>query len=361
MKILITPPAARREDTASRIMVQNMIDLFRQNGHAVSVCAPEDSHYRNTELFPAERPKVSFFRRRSEGAGKTYEEYLYSVGALDREYLVKDTETIRRAIASFQPDLMIDAGRTAALIASRLDNIRIFTIVSAPMIRSRRFPAVCVNGLNEALTSFRLEQVLQLRSLLETASRRIAFSPAAVQPFPEDFPITRLGSMAVHPEPAAQSDKVVILLHESAYRPKQLRRMITEAFLGAPYPVEAWYPGCLTAKEGNLHFLPAMNYQTVNDAAVCVHDGSDALFNACLTAGIPQLVINNGSWQKNWNAYAVERLGAGVALTEDNLAMDTLYENYRRLVADDYFRHQAQFLAAQTAAMGSLEDIMQYF
>ena len=28
---------------------------------------------------------------------------------------------------------------------------------------------------------------------------------------------------------------------------------------------------------------------------------------------------------------------------------------------DDYFRHQAQFLAAQTAAMGSLEDIMQYF
>ena len=27
MKILITPPAARREDMASRITVQNMIDL----------------------------------------------------------------------------------------------------------------------------------------------------------------------------------------------------------------------------------------------------------------------------------------------------------------------------------------------
>ena len=361
MKILITPPATRREDAASRILVQNMIDLFRQNGHAVSVCAPEDSRYRNTELFPAARPKVSFFHRRSEGVGKTYEEYLYSVGALDREYLTNDTETIRKAIAAFQPDLMIDAGRAAALIASRLDNIRIFTIVSAPMIRTRRFPAECINGLNEVLSSYRLEQVLQMRSLLETASRRIAFSPPAVQPFPDDFPVTRIGSMTPYPETAAPTDKVVILLHESSYKPKQLRRMITEAFLGAPYPVEAWYPDCLTAKEKNLHFLPAMNYQTVKDASVCIHDGSDALFNACLSAGVPQLIINNGSWQKNWNAYAAERLGTGLALAEDNLAMESLYENYRRLVADDYYRRQARFLADQTAALGSLEDIMQYF
>ena len=48
--------------------------------------------------------------------------------------------------------------------------------------------------------------------------------------------------MAVHPEPAAPTDKVVILLHESAFRPKQLHKMITEAFLGDYAPEEAEEP-----------------------------------------------------------------------------------------------------------------------
>lgn len=362
MRILLVPSAAESALSTGALAAQNIADLAARDGHSAGICAPAAMGFRGASLYPAEMPLSGFhpFRRRRD-PGRTHEEYLYAAGALDHDYLKADIEAVSHAIQEFKPELILELGRPAALISARRAGVPCWSFVHAAMYRSRPFPRECLSQLNDVLSEYGLEQVLRVSDLYRTAALRITFSPAAIQPFADLSGITRFGCMSLFPAFRQVKRHITICLSRSRIAPQKLKRMVSDAWRGAPYEVYAYIRGVGTSAEGNLHFHAAPKMQVIEGSEACIHDGCEYVFNQCLCLGIPQMLITDGTYRSSWNANAAVRLGIGVTLNAELVTMASLYEGYRRLLSDDGYRTRADLIARQACALGDLSEFMTLF
>lgn len=360
MRILLVPSAEKSGLQSSALLAQNLTDLAVHAGHSIGICAPEVMNFHNASLYQAELPGTGFhpFRRKRD-PGKTYEEYLYSCGMLDGDYLKQDIGAIIASAKDFAPDLIIDMGRPSAVIAAGMNQIPCWSIVHAAMYRSRPFPRIALNELNSTLSSLHLEQVLRLTDLYQSCGRRITFSPAVIQPFADLNHITRLGGMSLIPAERSTLRHLSIFLGSCAIAPSKLQQMVRDAWSGAPYEVYAWIDGCSSSTEENLHFSCQPKLQTLDSPDAVIHDGNEYLYNQCLMRGIPQIIVTDGTWRTSWDAQAAGRVGFGISLNLDLLSMATLYESYRRLLSDDWFRLRAEAMKEEYRKLGDLNAFLE--
>jgi UDP:flavonoid glycosyltransferase YjiC (YdhE family) len=90
-----------------------------------------------------------------------------------------------------------------------------------------------------------------------------------------------------------------------------------------------------------------------------IHDGNEYLYNQCLMRGIPQIIVTDGTWRTSWDAQAAGRVGFGISLNLDLLSMATLYESYRRLLSDDWFRLRAEAMKEEYRKLGDLNAFLE--
>jgi len=110
----------------------------------------------------------------------------------------------------------------------------------------------------------------------------------------------------------------------------------------------------LGAIPDNVHveaFVPQRDVFPHAKAVVC-HGGSGTLLGA-LAAGLPLVVVPFGADQPH-NAQLVARAGAGLALASPDAG--TLCATIQHLLGADELRQQAQSLAAEIAAMPTIDD-----
>ena len=131
-------------------------------------------------------------------------------------------------------------------------------------------------------------------------------------------------------------------------------------FLGAPYPVYAWYKGCKPLKEKNIQFMASMKLDYLPGAAAVIHDGNDYIFHQALAMGIPQMIVSGGGYLRSYNAQTAKRQNFGVVLQEENLSMSSLYETYRKLVSDDVYYDNTRWLMTKYEKEGDLNALLQY-
>jgi|GEM_PF-748323 len=359
MRILLVPSAAESTLSTGALVAQNIADLAARDGHFAGICAPAAMGFRGASLYPAEMPLSGFHPlRHRRDPGRTHEEYLYAAGMLDHDYLKADVEAVSHAIQEFQPELILDLGRPAALISARRAGVPCWSFVHAAMYRSRPFPRECLSQLNDVLSEYGLEQVLRVSDLCRAAAQRITFSPASIQPFADLSGITRFGCMSLFPASRQVKRHISIFLGRSRISPRRLKRMISDAWKGAPYEVYIWIRGISASQEGNLHFQASPRMQVIEGSEACIHDGCEYVFNQCLCLGVPQMLITDGTWRSSWNANAAVRLGIGVTLDADLVTMAALYEGYRRLLSDDGYRARCDLIARQACALGDLSEFM---
>lgn len=358
MKLLLTPPSLEQEEKEYRIFTQSLIDLFLLNGHEVAVCSKDASQYHYAVHYPSPTVKKPFFSSRKEEPNRTYEEALLEEGVLQASFLEKDLLSIQSSIQDFQPDCVIDLQRVMTPLVSRMMGCRCISIVHAGMTTIRPFPKNALQGFQQILTKYGFPMVSRMEDYLRFSDQRLVFSPSPAQPFDDDFSVIRFGSPFSLPLEYEQTTKLYLHFQDDLLLARKLTKIIEQAFLGAPYEVKAWYPGCPNQTKQNIQYLTSSRYQEVNTSCVCIHDGSDLLFHYALSLGIPQLIVSTGDWKKGWNANALQRLGVGISIPADALSMESLYESYRYLRSDEQFLLNAQRVSQEILSLGGLDQIL---
>lgn len=342
----------------SALVSQNITDIAVSKGNTVGICAPDAIAFKNASLYASPQPKVStglFSRKRDPG--RTYEESFYAAGLLDSTYLKADADAINAAIADFHPDLIFNIGRPLSATAANAQHIPCWSVVHAGMYRSRTFPRICLNDLNSVLSSMKQDQILRLTDLYKTCDRRITFSPASIQPFADMNQITRIGGMS-EIQPERQSKRhLAIYMSRCSISPAKIQQMITEGWKGAPYHVSAWVEGVKSSTEANVSFTARPRLSALDHPDAVIHDGNEYIYNQCLMRGIPQIVITDGTWRRSWDANAAARIGFGISLNENIVSMASLYESYRRLMSDDWFRMHAESMQEQCRELDCLASL----
>ncbi len=360
MRILLALSACGHDREMNAVLTQNLIDVFRLNGHTAAVCAADTLSFHHAGRYACSEPAQKFTLLKDPNQPRTLEEELYQDGALSFSYLQQDYADLEKAIEEFQPQLILECKRPQAIAAASMHGIRCWSLVHSAMVRSRRFPADYIREFNQFLSSIQMSQVLSLRDLLQKAGRRIACGPDFLQPFPKDFPVDRIGSAFYESSEHTRSRRVCVYAGDLDISPRRLLRICREAFQGASYPVDLFLPQARPEKRGNITVANTWYAGALKNCGICIYDGNDLLYQKCLSLGIPQLIINDTSWNKSWNAASIVRNGIGVSLNLWDLDMISLYENYQTIRSDDAYQDHAEQAAAVIAGMGGLEGLLKY-
>lgn len=355
MRILLMPLILQKQADEIYYLSQSMIAVFNKNGHKCAVCAPGHYEYSTVthyEDVPRRRPLLP-----GNIDERNYEEWLYIRGALSQNYLQKDLENTLDIIADFHPDLIITFHRAAAVIAAHLQKIPCWCVVNAAIYRNLSFDRKVMKGLNAVLYENHMEQEFSMRGFYEKCERRIVFGPLSLQPCRREDNITRIGRPFLHSDRFVRSNRVCIFFSETDSSPRKLHKLIEDTFLGAPYIIYAWYPGCEGEEKKNIRFLDEVQAGLIPGSIAVIHDGSTYFLTLAAALGVPQLMITDHSYNRAFNAMAGRRTGISVNLYEEEVSMSTLWEAYKRLLADDNYYNRAQDIKDEIFHMNDINSL----
>jgi MGT family glycosyltransferase len=115
---------------------------------------------------------------------------------------------------------------------------------------------------------------------------------------------------------------------------------------------EAWDPDALRPLPPNVHverYWP--QHGILPHASEMVSHGGFGTTIAGLTYGVPMVVVPLFALDQHYNARAVERAGAGIALMGGPAALSDLRSAVERLLADQRFAAGARAVAAEIARL----------
>lgn len=356
MRILIVPFIANHESSASYFITKNIADLFVMEGHQVAIATNKENRFHHISFYPTKTPIPPFSFHNLPN--KNYEQWLYTTGSLSSKYLEEDYRDLSKIYKQCNPDLIISFDRPAANVLARKKHIPIWTIVHADMYKSSNVDKKCMYGINTLLSNKGLEQEYKLTSLYAKSDLRIGFGPIEVQPFHIKDNVTRIGVTSIYPPKITRTNRVCIFLSSLSLSSSKIRRIILEAFEGAPYAVYACFHGSHQETIQNIHFLQNAKAELLPGSLACIHDGNDFYMNQCLARSIQQLIIYDHSYMRYANAKSVQRNQCGIAMEESDFIMSKLYEQYRLLVTDDTYYYHTQAMKQFTLQEGDLTKLL---
>ncbi len=358
MKVLIAPFILQPREDSHFFLVSNLIQILHKDGHQVAVSCDESNGFKDVSLYHCPSVRRHIFPLLE--TGMSYEEWMFRQGALDKNTILEDLEGLHEAIQSFQPDMILVMDRPAAVAIAKQCNIPCYVFVHPAMYRNIQFPAKCMHGLNEALSTWKMEQEINLKSLYSKAMRRIAFGSMRLSAFRDRNAISRIGMMSIENKPIHRTNLVFICLSDTTRRPRAIQKSIREAFQGAPYVVYVYLPGVSPHVEGNVHYLKRPTDQYVPEASAVIHDGNDYFFHQAIHYGIPQLIITGHTYKRAYNAMLCSRNRVGAYLFEENLSVATLYEGYRKILCDDVYYETVNAMKKEVQLYGDLSQVIDF-
>lgn len=357
MKILIAPLIVYAKADAAYHFTRTLCDLLSSRQHAVAISASRDNSIPTASLYDAAEPKEPLFFKRDKFC---YEEWMYGCGGASKDYLVNDLECMENAIDQFKPDIVIVMDRIAAVIAARKKKIPCVCVVNSSIYRTASFAVRILQPVNQVLSAEGFEQVFRISDLYDYCTERVVFGAVQIQPMPLEANFRRYGTAALQGELCSEPKGIYISFSQIARKPAAIRKMIIEAFSGAPYPVYACIDGLEAEKAQNIHFLASHRDDVLHTASVCIHDGNDFICGACARDAIPQLIITDHSYGRTSNALAARRYGFGIMADEDELSIAALYENYRKLVSSSRYHENAALIRDEVISLGDFIDFHRF-
>ena len=341
MKALILPGHTDPPSLTPWIIARDLEQILNTAGIETAVCT-KLTGFRHSVRFdaPVPKPKSRFFHNDIRPP-QNAEETLFLSGSLDKSFLDSDLAAIRKAVKDFGPDMIFDVCRPAASAAARLSSLPYVSYVHWQRKSARPFPAKCLEDMNRFLSDNHLEQILHLSDLTDHAKLKYSFGTDFL--FQREKDVLLLGALTAHPRRREPDRHVTIFL--GFMNQKTAGKLIEDCFLGAPYPVFAWYGSATPSVREQLKITVIPRGEMIAGSSVCIHDGSEAVFTRCLYLGVPQIIISDGSSERSRTAAALLRCGTGITLNESTLDMAELYETYRKLLNDPDWQKKADRIA----------------
>ena len=356
MKVLIAPLIVHPRCDAGYHIAKQLTELFIAHDITCAVSADSHNDFHHVSLYPSPKPRKPLFNFGADN--RAHEEWLYSNGHFSKQYIENDYASLCAAIDQFQPDLIISYDRPAALMAALQRQIPCWEFVVPAMYRNAYFPTRCMHGLNAVLEENNMVQQLNLQYFYDKAIRRIGYGPIETAPYLSENNVTRIGSAAIPQKKETRTNRVCIFISEYDGNAITLRNMIDSAFLGAPYYVYVSIPAITAHKESNLHYLRYPDVKLINGASAIIHDGNDFYFNQALVYGVPQMIIADHSYERNFNALATTRYKFGRYIFEEDLSMAALYEGYRTLMSDDMYYENTQIMRTKIEQYNDISELL---
>jgi UDP:flavonoid glycosyltransferase YjiC (YdhE family) len=333
MKVLIAPMAAIAETSGPFSRARALAIGLLQNGHTPAFCAANDINFQHVEgvqeyfaPIPSPMGLPMALGKRAFGIAqrlgiqqrrkvRSFEEVLFIVGAIQERFFAEDVLAVRRAIQEFGPHVVYAEFRPAAIVAAKLEHVRVAISYSYPARKAYASSTKYSNGVRHFLQKNGLAPIESVLDIFEWADLKIVPSCYQLEPI-DDPKVVFTGPFTApvsHP-PASEhaKDAIVVYMGNGSITYLTQLSVLRQAFQGTEVQIYIASYQASPADQGNIHVARRFDFSTLMPHAIAFinHGGQNSILSGILF-GVPQVVFPGNVFERQYNAASIERLCLG--------------------------------------------------
>ncbi len=367
--------AAMAETAGPASRAEALCRALLKREHKVAFCAARDANFCGVESVrdyfapvPSPLGMPAFVGKRFMKAAQSlglpgkkkvnsFEQVLFFDGAIGRKFFAEDVRCLRDAIRDFRPDAVYAEARVAAIVAAKMENVKVAAGFSYPMQKSFASNPEFGGHVREFLRASGLPPVESVLELFDRADLKIV--PSSYDLEPMDGPnIVFTGPFFTPAVKASESprNKIVAYLGYGTIPVKTTVGSLAQAFRGTDFQVYLATKQTKPRTAGNLHIGERFDFGALMpEAAVYINHGGQNSIMTGLEYGVPQIVCPGSVFERNYNASSVVRLGAGAALKAGGFRAETIRKITDGLLRDPAFAANAKKAGEHLLGLGGVE------
>ena len=328
MRVLITPMSAIVETKGPFSRTILLANEFIKRGHEVALCAAEDPNYysiENVKNYYAPIPSIlgiskltdkNILKKSQEKTMSSFEDVLNFIGAINEEFFANDVYYIRKAIQEFKPDVIYTEFRIAAIVAAKLEHVKVATGFSFPVQKSFACNPEYSGGVNKYLEENNLNKVESVLEIFDWADLKIVPSSYEIEPMDGENvvfvgPLSLPNNITIKEE----RNKIVAYMGNGTISPMKLIEELTKAFENSKYQVYIATDKVEPYKKNNINVNKKFDFnKLMPEAIVYINHGGQNSIMTGLIYGIPQIICPGNVFERKYNASSIVKLNAGKIL-----------------------------------------------
>lgn len=344
MKILIAPMAAMAETSGPFSRAAALCNKLIERKHEVAFCAAEDINYKKIESVknyyaPIPSPfgmPMSLGKRmfkigqllgiQQKKKVNSYEQVLHFVGAITYKHFSEDVSCIRKAILDFKPDVVYAEFRIAAIVASKLENIKVVTGFSYPASKHFASNSEYSTGVKRFIQENKLPPIESALDIFNWADLKIVPSSYELEPInDENLVFTGPFFVPNFKSEYHNKNKIIAYMGNGTILPKKVIYTLTQAFEQTNFQIYIATEQVKPYTKNNINVDKRFDFSKLMPEAIDYinHGGQNSIMTG-LIYGVPQIVCPGNVFERKYNAASISNLKAGVSLETNIFNAETI-------------------------------------
>lgn len=378
MRILIAPMSSMAETAGPFSRVIILSHKFMERGHEVALCSAEDVNYRSIEnvknyYAPIPAPlgmpmcigKRVFKIAQLLGVQEkkkvnSYEQVLHFVGAINKKHFYEDVSYIRKAIQDFKPDVVYAEFRISAIVASKLENVKVVTSYSYPVQATFASNPEYSTGVKAFLQENRLPSIQSVLELFHWADLKFVPSSYELEPINDDN-IVFTGPFSMPNVKSSDAEKNIILVYmgNGTITPKAVITSLTKAFERTNFEVYIATSQIEPYKVNNINIEKRFDFNELMPRTIAYinHGGQNSIMTG-LMYGVPQIICPGNVFERRYNAISIVNLKAGVSLEVNDFNAETIKKIVTDFANNPIYANHAKKAGEQLLSLGGADKVV---
>lgn len=347
---------------------------LKSEGIETATCIAEDVNYRKiydiTNYFlnvptPMGVPKVvgkyifpivQKLGLTSKKTVRSFDEVLLLTGNLNYRYLKKSVESIRQAIRQFNPDILYSEFNISALIAAKLENIRLYITTSFPTRHNYANNPKLSKELNRLLKEYNLDAVESALQLFDYADKKFCLSIEELEPLKDAI---FCGVWKTVKPIETRRNKILVYMGNGTISARKLKNEITKAFNETNYEVFITSSYLKACDNKNIHIAKRWGFDNLlNESVLFINHGGQNSVIQGLLYGVPQMIVPGKVFERKYNAKSVSDKAAAIVLSVKEFSASIILQKTNDIVQNSEMKINAEKLGQKLSDYGGFVNIL---
>lgn len=379
MKILIAPMAAMAETSGPFSRAAALCNKLIERKHEVAFCAAEDINYKkieNVKNYYAPIPSpfgmpMSLGKRmfkigqllgiQQKKKVNSYEQVLHFVGAITYKHFSEDVSCIRKAILDFKPDVVYAEFRIAAIVASKLENIKVVTGFSYPASKSFASNPEYSTGVKRFIQENKLPPIESALDIFNWTDLKIVPSSYELEPInDENLVFTGPFFVPNFKSEDHNKNKIIAYMGNGTILPKKVIYTLTQAFEQTNFQIYIATEQVKPYKKNNINVDKRFDFSKLMPETIAYinHGGQNSIMTG-LIYGVPQIVCPGNVFERKYNAASISNLKAGVSLETNIFNAETIKKIVNEFSTNNIYEDNSKKAGEKLLNLGGTSKAVQ--
>lgn len=378
MRVLIAPMSAMAETSGPFSRASALCHKLIERKHEVALCAAEDINYRkidNVKNYYAPIPTPfgmpAFLGKRMFKIGQllgvqekkkvnSFEQVLHFVGAINKKHFYEDVFYIRKAIQDYKPDIVYAEFRLSAIIASKLENVKVVTGYSYPVQKSFASNPEYSIGVKKFLKENNLSSIESVLDIFNWADLKVVPSSYELEPIADKNAIfTGPFSVPNIKIAGVKKNKIIAYMGSGIITPKKVIADLAKAFEKTDFEIYIATGQVNPYKKNNIIVDRRFDFSKFMPEAIAYinHGGQNSIMTG-LMYGVPQIICPGNVFERRYNAASIVNLGAGVSLEAGDFNADTIEKIISDFNGNSIYAESSKKTGRQLFSLGGVNKVV---